>query len=85
MSSGTESGIFWNTGGGSNRDLFSLELKLDEQYDSGRGHWWQNVGGQSHCLTSKLYLAEFWRNSDLVFSQKVNAQNGASHSGLQKS
>ncbi len=31
MSSGTESGIFWNAEGGSNRDLFSLELKLDEQ------------------------------------------------------
>jgi hypothetical protein len=34
-SSGTESGIFWNTGGGFNRDLFSLELKLDEQYEEG--------------------------------------------------
>ncbi len=35
MSSGTETGIFWSTGGGSNRDLFSLELKLDEQYEAG--------------------------------------------------
>ncbi len=32
---GTESGIFWNKEGGSNRDLFSLELKLDEQYEAG--------------------------------------------------
>ncbi len=33
ISSGTESGIFWNKGGGCNRDLFSLEQKLDEQYE----------------------------------------------------
>jgi hypothetical protein len=31
-----------------------------------------------------LYLVDFWNNSDLEFSQKVNAQNGTSHSGLQK-
>ncbi len=35
MSSGTESGIFWNSEGESNRDLFSLELKLDEKYEAG--------------------------------------------------
>ncbi len=34
-SSGKESGIFWNKEGGSNRDLFSLELKLDEKYEAG--------------------------------------------------
>ncbi len=34
-SSGTESGIFLNKGGGSNRDLFSLKLKLDEQHEAG--------------------------------------------------
>ncbi len=34
-SSGTESRIFLNKGGGSNRDLFSLKLKLDEQYEAG--------------------------------------------------
>ncbi len=55
MSSGTESGIFWNTGGGSNRDLFSLELKLDEQYEAGGaagGKMW--AGGaaaeQANCI-----------------------------------
>jgi hypothetical protein len=35
ISSGTESGIFWNAEGGSNRDLFSLELKMDEQNGAG--------------------------------------------------
>ncbi len=30
MSAGTESGIFCKEGGGSNRDRFSLELKLDD-------------------------------------------------------
>ena len=35
ISSGTESGIFWNAEGGSNRDLFSLEIKLDEQNGAG--------------------------------------------------
>jgi hypothetical protein len=30
-------------------------------------------------------LADFWRNSDREFSQNVNAQNGTSHRGLQKS
>ncbi len=55
MSSGTESGIFWNTGGGFNRDLFSLELKLDEKYEAGGaagGKMW--AGGaaaeQANCI-----------------------------------
>jgi hypothetical protein len=30
-------------------------------------------------------LADLWSNNDLEFSQKVNAQNGSSNSGLQKS
>jgi hypothetical protein len=38
-----------------------------------------------YCRARKLYLVDFWRNSDLEFSQKVNAQNGTSHSSLQKS
>jgi hypothetical protein len=29
--------------------------------------------------------ADFWRNNDFQFPSKVNAQNGACHSGLQKS
>jgi hypothetical protein len=29
-------------------------------------------------------LVAFWVNSDFEFSQKVDAQNGTSHSGLQK-
>jgi hypothetical protein len=29
-------------------------------------------------------LVDFWNNNDLEFSQKVNAQNGTSHSGLQE-
>jgi hypothetical protein len=29
-------------------------------------------------------LIDFWRNSDFEFSQKVNAQDGTSHSGLQE-
>jgi hypothetical protein len=29
-------------------------------------------------------LVEFWGNSEFEFSPKVNAQNGTSHSGLQK-
>jgi hypothetical protein len=29
-------------------------------------------------------LVDLWKNSDLEFSQKVNAQNGTSHSSLQK-
>jgi hypothetical protein len=29
-------------------------------------------------------LVDFWGNNDLEFSQKVNAQNGTGHSGLQK-
>jgi hypothetical protein len=29
-------------------------------------------------------LVDFWGNSDLEFSRKVNAENGTSHSGLQK-
>ena len=55
MSSGTDSGIFWNTEGGSDRDLFSLELKLDEQYEAGGaagGKMW--AGGaaaeQANCI-----------------------------------
>ncbi len=35
ISSCTESGIFWNAEGGSNRDWFSLELRLEEQYEAG--------------------------------------------------
>jgi hypothetical protein len=30
-------------------------------------------------------LADLWNNSDFEFSQKINAQNGTGHSGLQKS
>jgi hypothetical protein len=29
-------------------------------------------------------LVDVWNNSDFEFSQKVNAQNGTSHSSLQK-
>jgi hypothetical protein len=29
-------------------------------------------------------LVDVWGNSDFEFSQEVNAQNGTSHSGLQK-
>ncbi len=29
-------------------------------------------------------MVDFWRNSAFEFSQKVNAQNGTSHRGLQK-
>ncbi len=43
------------------------------------------LGGRAGPLkakrwTSKLYLANFWRNSDFEFSQKVNAQNRTGHS-----
>jgi hypothetical protein len=33
---------------------------------------------------SKLYLVTIWNKINFEFSQKVNAQNGTSHSGLQK-
>ncbi len=54
-SSGTESGFFWNTEGGSNRDLFSLELKLDEQYEAGGaagGKMWADgaAAEQANCI-----------------------------------
>jgi hypothetical protein len=29
-------------------------------------------------------LVDLWNNSDFEFSQKVNAQNGTGHGGLQK-
>jgi hypothetical protein len=41
-SSGTESGIFLEEGEGSNRDWFSLELKLD---DFTSGFWTRCAGG----------------------------------------
>jgi hypothetical protein len=41
-------------------------------------------GGRGRCSASKLYLLDLWNNSDFEISQKVNAQNGISHSGLQK-
>jgi hypothetical protein len=31
-----------------------------------------------------MNLADLWSNSDFEFSQKVNAQNGPCHSGLQE-
>jgi hypothetical protein len=31
-----------------------------------------------------MNLADLWSNSGFEFSQKVNAQNGTCHSGLQK-
>jgi hypothetical protein len=43
-SSGTESGIFLKTGGGSDRDLFSLKLKLDD-FTSGFWARYVNMAG----------------------------------------
>jgi hypothetical protein len=42
------------------------------------------LAGGAAAEQAKLYLADFWRNNDFEFSLKVNAQNGAGHSGLQK-
>jgi hypothetical protein len=42
-------------------------------------------GGRLGCCSArKLYLVDFWNNSDFEFSQEVDAHNGTSHSGLQK-
>jgi hypothetical protein len=40
--------------------------------------------GQNRCRASKQNVAGLWNNFDFELSQKVNAQNGACHSGLQK-
>ncbi len=48
--------FFWNTEGGSNRDLFSLELKLDEQYEAGGaagGKMWADGAAEG-----KMWAAE---------------------------
>ncbi len=47
ISSGTESGIFWNAEGGSSRDLFSLELKLDEQNEAGGAAGGEMLAGRA--------------------------------------
>ncbi len=55
-SSGTESGIFWNKEGGSIRDLFSLELKLDEQYEAGGaagGKMWADGAAEGKIWTDE--------------------------------
>ncbi len=44
-SSGTESRIFWNKGGESNRDLFPLKLKLDDFTSGFRTRYADMAGG----------------------------------------
>ncbi len=38
------------------------------------------AAAQANCT----YLVDVWENSDLEFSQEINAQNGTGHGGLQK-
>jgi hypothetical protein len=58
--------------------------RAKQTWGGGRGRCRQVRGGRGHCSASKLYLVDVWGNSDLEFSQEVNAQNGTSHSGLQE-
>ncbi len=59
-------------------------VELNKHGGAGRGRCKQVRGGRGRCSASKLYLVDVLGNSDLGFSQEVNAQNGTSHSGLQK-
>jgi hypothetical protein len=52
----------------------------------GRARPLQTNKGQARPLQCKqtVFNVDFWNNSDFEFSQKVNAQNGTGHSGLQE-
>ncbi len=78
-SSGKESGNFLKEGGG------STGRGCWKYWVGGQGRWRQKNGGRGRCWTSKLYLADFWRNSDFEFFQKVTAQDGTGYCSLQKS
>ncbi len=73
IAAGSWTGAGAGTGGG-----------LNKHGGGGRSRCRQFRGGRGRCSASKLYLVDVWGNSDFEFSQEVNAQNGTSHSGLQK-
>jgi hypothetical protein len=72
--------------GGGIRTGAGTDVELDKQYEAGGAAEGKIlVGGAAAEQANCTYLADFWRNNDFEFSLKVNAQNGAGHSGLQKS
>jgi hypothetical protein len=55
-SAGTESGNFWNEGGGSNRDWFFLEIKLDDFTSGFRIRYADMAGGWEEVTAAGSWI-----------------------------
>jgi hypothetical protein len=69
------------TVGGGMKTGAGTGVELDKQNEADGAAEGKILVGGAAVGTSKLYLADFWRNNDFEFSKKVNAQKGT---GLQK-
>ncbi len=79
-----ESGIFWNKEGGYNRDLFSLELKLDEQYEAGGAAGGKMWAGRAAAEQAKCIWLSSEETMTLNFLKKSMPRMGPATTACRK-